>query len=125
MAATLALDLGGRRIGVAVNPAGSIILELPTIQRLTHTDVLPTLLALIDEYQVDTVVVGRPRSGESEQAGYIQELRTRLPARVYELEESLTTKEAERQLAAEGVRGDSDARAARLILEQYFAERLQ
>lgn len=119
MGATLGLDLGGRRIGVAVNPTGTVILELPTILRLHSEDIVPSLTALIEEHHVTSVVIGR---GRVQEAGFIRELMTRLPVPVYPLDETLTTKEAERQLVTEGG-GDSDARAARLILEQYLAER--
>ncbi|MBI4032099.1 Holliday junction resolvase RuvX [Candidatus Berkelbacteria bacterium] len=115
----LALDLGGKRIGVAVNPTGQVIIELPTIVRAHGEDIVPLVDALIEEYSVKAVIVGQSRVRE---AGFIRELMARLPVPVYPVDETLTTKEAERQLSAEGARGDSDARAARLILEQYVAE---
>ena len=113
----LALDLGEKRIGVAVNPTGEVIIELPTIVRPHGNDPLPELLALIEEHGVQQVVIGQSRV---RQTGFIRELMVRLPVSVTVVDETLTTKEAERQLQAEGKAGDSDARAARVILEQFL-----
>ena len=123
MKPVLALDLGGRRIGVALNPTGTVVLELPTIVRPHGEDAVPRVMALIEEYGVRAVLVGQTRVREK---SFIQELMARLPVPVYPVDETLTTKEAERQLSAEGTsasqRRDSDARSARLILEQYLRE---
>lgn len=119
----LALDLGGKRIGVAVNPTGSVVLELPTILRPHGEDIVPRILALIEEYGVRSVVIGVQRASNNELSNLAEHLMAALPIPVYPLDETLTTKEAERQLQDEGG-GDSDARAARLILEQAL-ERLR
>lgn len=115
----LALDLGAKRIGAALNPTGSVILELPTIIRQADGDLLPRIEALVETHGIQEIIVGQAPKLDHE----IQALRERLSVPVRILDEVLTTKEAERQMAVEGVRGDSDARAARLILEQYLVDR--
>ncbi|MBI2589702.1 Holliday junction resolvase RuvX [Candidatus Berkelbacteria bacterium] len=113
----LALDLGAKRIGVAVNPVGKIVLELST---LAQTELTMQLDHFIEEYHIQTLIIGRTRSGLPLAQKIIADLAKEYPGlQTVELDETLTTKEAERQLAREGG-GDSDARAARLLLEQYL-----
>lgn len=116
----LALDLGERRTGVALNPIGSIILELPTITYPDTEGFMVRVAEIITEHQPRTVVVGRPRDARSPVIALLEALK-QLPGcpTIEFVDETLSTKEAERQLATEGG-GDSDARAARLIVEQYL-----
>ncbi len=125
----LALDLGAKRTGVALNPTGSMILELPTIRYADAESFLVRVAEVVTEHQPRTLVVGRPRAEHGPIAKLLRKLK-QLPGcpPIIFVDEALSTKEAERQFAAEGGgrlpagRQDSDARAARLILEQYLTE---
>lgn len=116
----LALDIGARRIGCAVNSVGQLVLELPTIEYDDSDMALERIQSLLDEYRVRVLVLGRIRDPQSAASwrSHLQQLPSDIQR--VELDETLTTKEAERQLSDEGHPGDSDARAARLILEQYL-----
>ncbi|MBI4023199.1 Holliday junction resolvase RuvX [Candidatus Berkelbacteria bacterium] len=129
MERVLAVDLGTRRSGLAVNPTGNrLILELATIAHGTVEELAVALSAIIHEYDVERVVLGAPgRSIHGDASLRVSALSHLLPVPVSIQHEQLTTKEAERQLASEGQagrsagrQGDSDARAARLILEEYL-----
>ncbi len=125
--AILALDLGARRVGVAVNPTGELVLELPTVHYQEPAELIQVVQGLIDEYQATTLVVGVPRGQQDLLHILRDELQRGLPnLTIAGVDETLSTKEAERQLGEEGASRksqDSDARAARLILEQYLSER--
>lgn len=121
----LALDIGTKRTGVALNPTGSVILELPTLRYPDAESFLVRVAEVITEHQPRSLVIGQPRDSKSDVAHLVDRLK-QLPgcSPIEFVDEALSTKEAERQLAAEGG-GDSDARAAKLILEQYLDEKNQ
>lgn len=118
----LALDIGMRRTGVAVNPTGGrLIIELPTLEYM-GTELIAAVARLTKEYGASQIILGVVTDEREDMRSVVTMLKEQLDIPVYELSEALTTKEAERQLASEGRQGDSDARAARLILEQYLEE---
>lgn len=121
MSSILALDLGEKRVGMAVNPTGGLVLELPTTSFGSLSGLIEQLGLLVEEYEVVKIVVGAPRPG-SGLAQLLPGLADKLGVELVQVDESLTTKEAERQLDQEGRAGDSDARAAKLILEQYLGQ---
>lgn len=113
----LALDIGKQRTGVALNPTGTVVLELATLRHADGAAFRTAVEALLQQHHPTMVVVGRSRV-----TVYESELRALIPASLLTVvDETLTTKEAERQLEQEsGHQSDSDARSARLILEQYL-----
>lgn len=122
----VAFDLGARRIGVALCPMGTLVLEQPTIT-LGNRPLLDQLIEVASRLDTTTLVIGGTRSGFGPTE--VAALQARLSIPIHVVDEALTTKEAERQLADEGRtrlpagrQGDSDARAARLILEQFLGE---
>lgn len=118
--AILALDLGARRVGMAVNEVGSIVTELPTLAWTSVNELVAVIGVLVGDRNIHTIIAGSPRSG-SQLESLLVVLAERLSnVEIVLLDETLSTKEAERQLATEGTRGDSDARAARILLEQYL-----
>ncbi|MEK7184025.1 MAG: Holliday junction resolvase RuvX [Patescibacteria group bacterium] len=120
--AVLGLDLGERRIGVAANLVGSLVVELPTIEYSVATAAVSAIGLLVQEREIATIVVGTPRVGTPLES-FVVLLVDRLPGvELVQLDEALTTKEAERQA---GTSADTDAIAARLILEQYLAMKEQ
>ena len=122
--AILALDLGARRVGMAINEVGSIVTELNTLEWTSVDQLVAEIGLLSAERDIQTIVVGKPRT-ESDLEKLLISIADRLSdVKIVQIDESLSTKEAERQFSDEGKRGDSDARAARILLEQYLDERL-
>lgn len=130
---TLALDLGERRIGLAISdPLGLTAQGLPSLKRTSKREDFSALLRLIREMQVSRIVVGLPlhMSGrEGSQAAAAREFaralaeRTGLPVELWD--ERLTTVEAERVLRASGVSHRKrseviDRLSAVLILQSYL-----
>ncbi|MBI4498435.1 MAG: Holliday junction resolvase RuvX [Chloroflexi bacterium] len=129
----LGLDVGERRIGVAMSdPSGTLASSHTVIERKDLTTDLKRILAIIGEFEVQQVVVGLPRSLDGSigpQAQKVLEFmetlqrRTRMP--VVTQDEWLSTVGAGRALAAAGVRGKQrreriDAEAAAFILQGYL-----
>lgn len=138
----LALDVGNRRIGLALtDPLGYTVQPLFTLHRTTPRADLKSIARVVRRHHVAEIVVGNPLhlSGErSAQAvkslRFAEELRGLVEVPVHLWDERLTTAEAHAQLdAREGVRkGASDRKdrsaiidqlAAVLLLESFLAER--
>lgn len=139
----LGLDLGTRRIGVALSDAGgSIALPHGAIERRSAADDLAALQALIVDRCVERAVVGWPihmdgRVGPEARAAetFAKKLSRAAGIPVDVLDERWTSREAERALAtSRSTRGRSrnrerarrehvDALAATLILRTYLAQR--
>jgi putative holliday junction resolvase len=102
----LALDVGKKRIGLAVSDALGISAQgLPTFQRTRIREDLRQLAAVVREREISLLLVGHPlhMSGtESRQAVYTREFAERLRDEtgvpVVYWDERLTTVEAERVL---------------------------
>ena len=129
----LALDLGKRRIGLALSdPLGITAQGLPTLERTNIREDLAALAGLIERQGVRLVLMGHPlhMSGrEGRQAEYTREFAERLAARtgieVRFWDERLTTAEAERVLKSSGISIAKRARAvdrlaAQILLQSYL-----
>jgi len=130
----IALDLGARRIGVAMaDPMTRIPLPLTVIERITDQQAVEAVAALIDQFEVDVCVVGLPlnmdgREGKPAQrarsfAGRLKSIRPALECRFWD--ERMTTLAADEALMARGIpngrrRGLRDQIAATIILEEYL-----
>jgi len=130
---TLALDLGDRRIGLALSDAlGWTAGPLPSLTRIGWKKDLSALRSLIGEHEVRRIVVGLPirmDGTEGERARltheFIERLRRAVPIPVETWDERLTTVEAERTLIQAEVRREKrrqvvDSMAASLILQGYL-----
>ncbi len=131
----LALDLGDRRIGMAIG-AGAGIPAVPIgyLERQSLRRDVKRVLEICGKRRVSGLVVGMPYSlsGESgRQAklteGFIRELGRNTDLPVYKVDERYTSVEAEGLLRESGVepsrmKGQVDAVAAALILERHFAQ---
>ena len=132
----LALDVGDRRIGLAVSdPTGLLASPIGAVDR-GPTDVDDILRTAIDNDAAE-IVVGLPLtlSGESrEQAGkvrrFIRDLRAKTDLPVNAIDERLSTVQAQRLLRDSGGgrrrsrdRGRIDAAAAAVILQAYLDSR--
>lgn len=128
----LALDVGDRRIGVAVSdPLRILARPVTTIQRRAAADV-QAVVDLIAEWDVAQLVVGLPLlpSGDrGEQARAVEAFVRRLEAAVaipiVLWDESYTTETAAERLRARGVAARAakaliDAEAAAVILEEWL-----
>jgi len=129
----LALDLGERRIGVAVSdPLGVTAQGLATIERRNRRADFEALRRLVDEYHPALILVGNPlhlsgRVGlQAEKAGaFAETLRQKLQVTVELWDERLTTREAHRVLDAGGAslqqrRKAIDRMSAVLLLQSYL-----
>jgi len=129
----LGLDVGTRRIGIAVSdPLGITAQGLETLQRKTKREDFDRLRLVIREYDVQEIVVGLPlrmSGAEGTQAGKMQEfaeeLRKRFKLPVHLWDERLTSAEANRLLRETDLsiekRGKAiDRMAAVLILQGWM-----
>jgi putative Holliday junction resolvase len=121
----LALDVGEKRIGLAVSdPLGITAQGLEVLIRKDRQTDLARLLAVGREWQVQEILVGVPRhmdGREGKQAPAIMELAQALGdalgARVTPWDERLTTVEAERVL----LQADLSRRRRRQVVDQVAA----
>jgi putative Holliday junction resolvase len=132
----LALDLGAKRVGVAVSD--EMRLTVRTLRALTGTNwkqLVKALASLCVEFDVRQVVLGLPlrlEGGEGEAAARVREaarkmeLTLRLPVDFQD--ERLTSKSAESALRRRGlsereVLAGADSEAAAIILSDYLARK--
>ena len=129
----LGLDVGERRIGVAVSdPAGIVVSPLPAIQRGSLDDDLRAVVRLVGDQQAKAVVVGIPislsgRIGPQARLvqRFIQALTQESHVPVYSQDERFSTVEAERLLREGGhqpsrEKGLRDSASAAVILRAYL-----
>lgn len=131
----LAIDPGGRRVGLAMtDPMRIIASPYDTLLVNDTDDAIGQIIAVIEKEQVTEIVVGMPlRPGEamSEQAkrvkAFIDELTKRVSQPVHTIDESFSSVEAEESLHQMGKKvgqdkGAVDRIAAAIILNQYLKE---
>ena len=129
----LALDLGKRRIGLAISdPLGITAQGLPNLVRTTKRVDLAQLQQLIREREVGLVLLGNPigmRGTEGRQSGWVREFGeaiekyTGLPVKLWD--ERLTSVEAGRVLRSSGISIEKRAAAvdrlsAVILLQSYL-----
>lgn len=139
MGRVLALDIGERRIGVAVSDEMGILAQpLTVLQREGVAKDVVRIVQLVREQEAEAVVVGLPVTlrGEQAQAAervqvFISHLRDAIDIPVVPVDERLSTVEANRRMVEANVRRGErrqsvDAVAAALILQRYLSQqRLQ
>jgi putative holliday junction resolvase len=133
---TMALDVGDRRIGVAVtDPMGWFARPLSVLTRVGPRADMAAIAEIVAHWDVVRVVVGLPllpsgdrgeQAEKSERFAAALERELTVPVELWD--ESYTTVEAEARRAARGVRPgrsapEIDAEAAAVILEEWLAER--
>jgi putative Holliday junction resolvase len=128
----LALDVGERRVGVAVSDAaGWLARPLTIIARRSKREDFATIAALVDEQHAAVVVVGYPLNMDDSVgpqarrvARYAAELQRALPVPVVLWDERLSSEEAaERLRSVAGSRRRQkhlDDAAAAVILQEYL-----
>jgi putative Holliday junction resolvase len=129
----LALDLGKKRIGLAISdPLGITAQGLPNLVRTNKRADLEALGQLIREREVGEVLMGNPinmRGTEGRQSGWVREfaesIETRLGVPVRFWDERLTSVEAGRVLRESGISIEKRAAAvdrlsAVILLQSYL-----
>lgn len=132
MTRVLAVDFGEKRIGLATgDTSGGIATARRTIRRSSDEAVAAAIARFCREEQVETLLVGVPRSPEdgreSEITPRIRSFARKL-ARAVALplqfhDETLTSDEAARRLRGRRSRAGIDAEAAAVLLEDWLAHR--
>ncbi len=130
----LGLDLGQKRVGVAVTDELRITVRpLPPISRTSWKRLLRDVAALISDFDAQSLVIGLPLNLDGTESAAAQSARRQ--ARNFELslnlpvflqDERLTSIEVETDLRGEGfdrneVKERVDSAAAALILRDYLA----
>jgi len=129
----LALDLGKKRIGLAISdPLGITAQGLPNLVRTNKRSDLKALAALANEHGIGLILMGNPigmRGEEGRQSAWVREFAealeraTGLPVRLWD--ERLTTVEAQRVLRSSGISLEKRAAAvdrlsAVILLQSYL-----
>lgn len=133
----LALDVGERRIGVAVSdPTGTLARPLRTLARGSREEDFAAIAALVAEQGAELVVIGKPLGLDGTEgpqarriARYAEALAAHLSVPLVLWDERYTTTEAEEILRLRRTEkrrrraraaGDLDALAAAVILQSYL-----
>lgn len=134
----LGLDLGSRRIGVAISDEdGRVATPIETITRARAGRAVDhrAVAGLVDEWEAGTVVVGLPLSLDGTEGPAaravreeIAELEHALAVPVETIDERFTTVTADHQLRQQGVRGKNrtavvDRAAAAILLQSWLDRR--
>jgi len=121
------LDVGEKRIGVSVADV-SIRIAVPFITVEVDGSEIAAIAEIVAKEQADTIVVGYPRNQQGEataQTAFVEEFTKKLEdidAKIEFQDESLTSVIAEQRLKAHNrpySKGDIDAQAATIILQDY------
>ena len=134
----LALDVGRKRIGVAVaDPSETYALPVGTIERTAIRDDLRKVVEYVESYGARELVVGDPISlngvrgpATEKMDAFVEKLRGVFAGTIHRVDERLTTAQVTKTLLAADVSRNRrkqvvDKMAAALILESYLARRRQ
>ena len=132
----MALDVGSKRIGIAVaDPSGTFALPIATVTRTNRRDDLASIKSYLESYGVDELVVGDPITLGGERGiaaramdAFVESLREIFGGTIHRVDERMTTAQATKSLIAADVsrqkrREIVDRMAAALILESFLARR--
>ena len=129
----IALDLGERRIGLAVSGPGGLALPAGHLFRSKLTEDVQQVIEVASERLAQGIVVGIPYTLQGETGiaarlarGFIRALRKQTTLPIHEMDERFTSVEAEGLLRESGVqpsrnRATVDETAAVLILQRFLA----
>jgi putative Holliday junction resolvase len=126
----MALDIGGKRIGVAVSDSGILAAPHSVLQRKSRNSDFASLRQLMEELHIERVIVGVPYSlSGPDPVGpqarrimrFAEALAKTVPVPLEYFDESYSTVDAEQLLQASGRnRVPVDAAAAAVILQNYL-----
>lgn len=125
----LALDVGERRVGLALGDT-QVRIAVPFGYLERSDEIIQQITEIMLQHKVRTLVVGYPRnqSGEATKQtelveAFAQELaEIDIEADLVFQDESLTSVEAERRLGRVTDKGQIDAEAASIILQDYLEQ---
>lgn len=130
----LALDLGRKRVGVAVSDELRITVNpLPAIERRSWKDLLRRVASIVESFDARALVIGLPlsldgaeRSAAHEARATAEKFQRSLSVPVYLQDERLTTVAATAQLKAAGhsdreIEQQVDSESATVILGDFIA----
>lgn len=126
--ALVGLDVGEKRIGVSVADTG-IRIAVPFSTFEVDGNEVQAIAEIVLKEQADTIVVGYPRNQQGEatsQTEFVEEFTKKLEyldKKIVFQDESLTSVMAEQRLKSYGrpyAKGDIDAQAATIILQDYL-----
>jgi putative Holliday junction resolvase len=129
MGTLIAIDLGLKRIGLALSAGVGIVTPLPAIERKNRNQAANDVKKVLNEYEATTVVVGIPMGSTTE-----DEMRRRVAhfmnlvefsGEIVYQDESHSSQEAEALMKGE-IRykrdGRIDSLSAKIILERYLSQ---
>lgn len=127
MGAIIAIDLGLKRIGLALSYGNGLVTPLPAIERRNRNQAADDVKKVLSEYEATTVVIGIPMGSTTE-----DEMRRRVAhfmnlvefgGEIAYQDESHSSQEAEELMRGE-IRykrdGRIDSLSAKIILERYL-----
>lgn len=126
----LCLDIGQKRIGLAVRK-DDLIISLPVIYNFDNVKTITQISQVCRENAIKKIIIGIPKNKNSLQMDKIHtfaiEITKNLNLPIDYIDESFTSKEAERILQnssldvkSEKYKEEVDTISAKLILEQYL-----
>jgi putative holliday junction resolvase len=128
----LALDVGERRVGVALcDETQTLARPLLTLKRASKNEDFARLAAVCREHAVESIIVGLPRTLRGEEGPqarrvrrYAAELQAALNLPINFWDERFSSVDAQERLASASrkprARGEIDAAAAAIILQEYL-----
>ncbi|MFA6629902.1 MAG: Holliday junction resolvase RuvX [Sulfuricurvum sp.] len=127
MGAVIAIDLGLKRIGLALSYGNGLVTPMNAIERKNRNQAANDVKKVLDEYEATTVVIGIPMGSTTE-----DEMRRRVAhfmnlvefsGEIVYQDESHSSREAEELMKGE-IRykrdGRIDSLSAKIILERYL-----
>jgi putative Holliday junction resolvase len=129
MSKIASIDVGLKRIGVAICLGGSIVAPQNAILRKNRNQAARDVDSFLKEWQIDTLVVGVPKGGSSE-----EEMTRRIEhfvslleftGKIYYQDEygsSFEAKEIMQGVTKQKRDGKIDSMAAKIILERWLAK---
>lgn len=131
----LGLDIGEKRIGIAFSD-GETVGSFPTVKFFDRDQAVSKILEICRSENVEKIVLGLPRNGSNTASedlvrSFAMELRKTSDKPIEFVDETLTSKEAERLLLGSGFdpkseeyKKEIDRLSAKMILEQFLKEKI-
>lgn len=128
----LALDIGEKRIGIAISDAAGRVATPLSVMSSDDARDGRALKRIVDDYEIDTVVVGLPLSLDGTEGPQARRVRAQcdrlaqfLPMTMQFVDERLSSAEAKRRMREAGAderrqRGSVDMVAASIVLQAYL-----
>ena len=128
----LALDLGKKRVGLAVSdPTGHFPVGLDTVSFRSPEQLAPIIQALVEKYSIKTLIVGLPvhlKGVEGSQAEWVREVADYLAletgCQLIYLDERLTSVIAKQRLREQGIQPSRPKVRAQGLVDQVAAMHL-